>query len=209
MNKSKRLLSFAAALSIAAVLSGCASYNASPLKSLDSDTIITHIPPAEINDHVIVRARAFTKDDCKKYLDRNVIAEGYQPIQLYIQNNSERNFIFSLNRITLPLARSEEVANKVHTNTVGRIVGYGAAAVFTCGLFAIPAIVDGVKSANANEALDHDFSMKVATDQVIPGHSYFNKLIFVSRSEYQSLFSITLIDQESRKPKTIEVSVLN
>jgi hypothetical protein len=184
-------------------LCGCASYKATPLNTLSSDIIQTF--PAQGN--VTITAKAFNKADCKKYLDRDVISKGYQPVQLYIQNGSEKPYLFSLNRISLSCARPEEVAEKVHTSTAGRATGYGAAAVLTCGLFAIPAIVDGVKSSQANEALDNDFSAKTARDQVIHAHSHFNKIIFVPVNEFQSPFTVTLVDQKTNQPKNHEVFV--
>jgi len=181
-------------------LSGCASYNASSLNTLTSEAVFSSVEKQDL----IVVAKTFDPSDCKRYLDRNVIAEGYQPVQLYIENNSDKDYIFSLNRISLPFVRSEEVAKKVHTSTVGRAVGYGVGALFLWP-FAIPAIVDGIKSSEANQALDNDFSTKAASDQVISSHSYFNKLLFVPINDYQPNFRITLIEKDSKKIKEVEV----
>lgn len=181
------------------LLSGCASYNAFPLET----PIIQSC--SQKNEDILISATPFNKADCKRYLDRDVLSKGYQPVQLFIQNASDKNYAFSLQRISLSCARPEEVADKVHTDTAGRAAGYGAGAIFLWPL-AIPAIVDGVKSSNANEALDNDFSAKTARDQIIPPHSYFNKLIFVPVKEYQSAFTITLMDQESGQLKELKVT---
>lgn len=191
-------LTLAAALTL---LASCANYSATSLNTLSTDAVF--FSPEEKRDIVVV-AKTFDKADCKRYLDRDVLAQGYQPVQVYIENNSDKNYVFSLNRISLSCARPEEVAEKVHTSTVGRAVGYGAGALIFWPL-AIPAIVDGVKSAQANESLDNDFASKTARDQIIYPHSYFNKLLFVPSNEYQSRFHITLIEEESLEPKTIEV----
>jgi hypothetical protein len=184
------------------LLAGCASYRAAPLNSLSHEMV----PSSETKkSDLIVMAKTFNKADCARYLDRDVIAEGYRPIQLFIQNNSDTRYLFSLNRVSLSCARPEEVAEKVHTSTVGRATGYGVGALFLWPL-AIPAVVDGVKSAKANDSLDIDFSAKAANDQTIQPHSYMNKLIFVPANEYQSTFTLTLVDQESGKPKEFEVS---
>ncbi len=182
-------------------LTGCASYQSEPLANLTFETVST----SEKNEGIAAVAKSFDKADCKRYLDRDVIAEGYQPVQLFIQNNSNKNYLFSLNRMSLSHARSEEIADKVHTSTVGRAVGYGAAALIVWP-FAIPAIVDGIKSAKANDRLDIDFSAKTARDQTIAPHSHFNKIIFVPREEYQPTFSVTLIEQETKEPKTLTVT---
>jgi hypothetical protein len=106
---------------------------------------------------VKVAAKAFDKMDCKRYLDRDVIKKGYQPVQLFIQNNSDKNYLLSLNRLSLPYVRPEEVARTVHTSTMGRILGYGIPGIVIAWPLIIPAVVDGVKSSEANEALDKDF----------------------------------------------------
>jgi len=174
------------------------------LSSLESDLIITQAQNSS-DGEVLIGAKAFNKADCKKYLDRDVISEGYQPVQLFILNNSAHDYSFSLGRISLSCARAEEVAEKVHTSTAGRATGYGVASLFLWPL-AIPAVIDGVKSSNANEALDNDFSAKVARDQMIFRHSHYNRILFVPVNEYQSSFKVTLMDQESNEPKTINVS---
>lgn len=183
-------------------LTGCASYQAMALNNLSSEGIASN--SSDKND-VVVIAKTFNKDDCKRYLDRDVIRKGYQPVQLCIQNNTEKNYVFSLNRVSLSSARPEEVANKVHTSTVGRAVGYGVGSVFLWPL-AIPAIVDGIKSSEANQALDTDYYSKSARDHVILPHSQLNKILFVPSSDYQSKFSITLVEEGTLKTKTIEVN---
>jgi hypothetical protein len=186
-------------------LSGCASYNASSLSTLAPEAVFSSL--VERQDLVVV-AKAFNKADCKRYLDRDVLAEGYQPVQLYIENNGEKDYVFSLNKISLSFARSEEVAEKVHTSTVGRAVGYGVGAVVFLPItwpLAIPAIVDGIKSSEANQALDNDFSTKAASDQVIYSHSYFNKILFVPINDYQPNFRITLTEKDSKRIREIEV----
>ncbi len=183
------------------LLAGCASYESQPLSNLTLETV----PAAEKKEDIVAVAKTFDKSECKRYLDRDVIAEGYQPVQLFIQNNSDKNYLFSLNRMSLPFARSEEVADKVHTSTVGRAVGYGAAALILWP-FAIPAVVDGVKSAQANDNLDIDFSAKTARDQTIAPHSYMNKIVFVPRGQYQQQFTVTLMDQATNEPKVLNIT---
>jgi hypothetical protein len=183
-------------------LAGCANYSASALTNLNPDFILnSSSQPSNLK----AAAKAFSKADCKKYLDRDVMSKGYQPVQLFIQNNTKKSYSFALNRISLPHARPEEVAEKVHTSTVGRAAGYGVGALLLWPL-AIPAVVDGIKSSQANEALDNDFSAKAARDQVLQPRSYLNTLIFVPSSGYTSSFTVSLIDIETNQPVILPVS---
>lgn len=197
MFKSKSIL-----LAASLLLAGCANYTASTLSNLEPALVVseqTSSAPLQ------VAAKTFNRADCKQYLDRDVISKGFQPVQLYIKNNSEKNYVFSLSRIDLPLANPQDVANRVHTSTIGRIVGYGVASMIIWP-FVIPAIVDGIKSSEANEALDCDFSAKSARDQIIAPYSYVNTLLFVPVQSYQRPFTVTLIDQETKEPVALTVN---
>lgn len=199
--KAKKIIFISSALALALSFTSCASYSASPLCNPSPDLIQT----APRNEGISVVSKTFTRNDCDRFLDRDVLAEGYQPVQIYVQNDSDKSYVFSLNRITLPVARPEEVAEKVHTSTAGRAAGYGAGALILWPLV-IPAIVDGIMSSNANDALDNDFLGKAARDQVIFPHSRFNAIIFVPVHAYQNSYTITLIDHDSKEPKMFNVT---
>lgn len=188
----------AALLGVALVFSSCASYKAVTLSNLSPTFVEGN------QEDVVVVAKAFNVDDCKKYLDRNVLSVGYQPVQIYIQNDSDKALVFTTDRISLPCAPAREVAEKVHTSTAGRVVGYGVGALFVWPLL-VPAVVDGVKSSQANESLDIDFASKVAGNQTIFPHSRLNKVLFVPIADYHPNFSLTLIEAESGKTRQIKV----
>jgi len=193
-------------LSVAAlILSGCASYNAASLNNLSSEVYSIPATPVGRSD-VVIAAKAFNKGDCMRYFDRNVLKKGYQPVQICIQNNSDNKYLFSSNRISLPCARPEEVADKVHTSTLGRVLGYGIPGLIVAWPLIIPSVVDGIKSSEANKQLDNDFAAKTARDQIILPYSSLNKIIFVPVSEYDSSFVITIVDQESNQPIVLNVT---
>ena len=99
-------------------------------------------PSATNVDGILVAGRAFNDTDCSKYLDRPIRTYGYQPVQIIVKNDSDKDLVFSPNQVSLPCAKVEDILEQAHTSTVGRATGYGAAAVLTCGLFAIPAIIE-------------------------------------------------------------------
>jgi len=186
----------------ALALGSCASYSASPLCYPSTDLIQTSSQDGGIS----IVSKAFSMDDCYTYLDRDVVSEGYQPVQIYIQNNSSKNYLFSLSRLGLAVANPKEVAQRVHTSTAGRAAAYGVGALFLWPLV-IPAIVDGIKSSDANTALDYDFASKSAKDQLIFSHSRFNAILFVPVDTYQNCFTLTLLDEATKEPKTFQVKI--
>ena len=184
------------------MLSSCASYRASGLQTLSSQAASYPLQGEDIT----VIAKAFSPSDCKRYLDRNTIKKGYQPIQLYIQNNSGEDFLFSLDRMNVSHIDPEVVARSVHTSTALRIASYSLLGFFTFGFFFIPAAVDGIKSSEANEALDSDFLAKSASSQVIQRYSNYNKILFIPAHEKGKGMTITLMNQKTNEPKAFQVN---
>lgn len=180
-------------------LSGCARYDATTLCAFSSDLTQDTLG-------ISVAAKAFSKEDCKQYLDRNVICKGYQPIQIYIENTTDSSYLFSTSRISLPIAPPDEVAQKVHSSMVGRIAGYGAAAVLASPFIAVPGIIDGFISVKANKTLDQDFQSKAARDCVILPYSHANMILFVPKKSFKDTFSVTLVDEKTNKPVKIIAS---
>ncbi len=168
-------------------LSGCARYAARPLAFLPSQQDYTR------QNEVSFSRYLFTTRDCHMYLDRNVLVKGFQPIHITITNTSNHSLHFSMQNISVPTIAPYQVAQTVHTNTVGRAVGYGVVGLFFWP-FLIPAVVDGIGSKKANEKLDADFYEKALQTQTIEPHGTISGLIFVPVNKCNPHFSITLKD---------------
>jgi len=140
-------------------------------------------------------------------LGRDLLAKGYQPVHLFIENHTDKTYLFTKNGISIPFADSEEVAKKVHTSTLARATGYGAAAILLSPIFAVPAIVDGIGSARANDLLDNDYAAKGVKDQSIYPYSHANMILFVPKEEYQTSFSVTLINEKTSLPMSLFASI--
>lgn len=173
-----------------------------PTQGWGSDQTLSTKPSS-----LVVAAKPFNVADCRKYLGRNILATGYQPVQIIIKNTSDKNLIFSPNQVSLPCEKVGQITGNVHSSTVGRAVGYGTAALFVSRLFVIPAVVDGVKSSNANKALDADYFNKSAKEQTLTPNSKLNGLIFVPLDRYTNDFSVTLIEQDTNKAHEIPVTI--
>jgi hypothetical protein len=189
MNKTTRILSSTLAIGSLLVLAGCAKYKSQPLPPLNH---------ASSTQGVSLAYRTLNVTESKMYLGRDLLKKGYQPVQITITNSTNNTYQVTPSSLSLPVVNAELVAEKAHTNTTGRAVGYGTAAVLSCGLFAIPAIVDGIGSAKANDKLDMDYSSKMLRlDGVIRPHSSLNGIVFVPRGAYNGDFTFTVTDAKS------------
>lgn len=194
-NLSKKNLYIIPAL-LLLILGGCAKYKTQPLAQL-----LTYKEEKSVS----FAYKVFSPEDCKKYLDRKIIANGYQPVQITITNNSNDWLYFSQDNINLSIVNSEKVAKKVHTSTVKRAGGYGIGSLFVPVLL-VPAIVDGVKSSGANSKLDIDFINKELKNQEIAPYSTVNGLIFVENALFKSNFDISLINLKNKQKINLSTS---
>jgi hypothetical protein len=173
-------------------LAGCAKYNARPMKPL------MHLENTR-EQAVSFSYQVFDRHDCKKYLGKNTINKGYQPIQVTIVNNSDHYLTMNLDSFNCECINPDEVAEKMHTNTVGRAVGYGIPAWLLFPVLVIPAIVDGVGSSKANKKLDADYDDKALSNRTIAPYTTVNGLIFISTDDYAGNITVTLTDEENHK----------
>jgi hypothetical protein len=176
-----------------ALLPGCAGYWSKPLKRLDPKQFIR-----QSNGKVLFSYKTFSKKDCERYLGKDVIKAGYQPVQISIINQTDHYVRFSPHRITLKTVPADVVAKRVYDSTASRFIGWGIASIFLPTLF-IPAIVDSAWSYEANEQLDEDYAAKAGQEQLIGPGSEINGLIFVEVEDYKSSFTVTLIDEDTRE----------
>jgi hypothetical protein len=179
-------------------LSGCAHYRAKPLRTLTTT-------PKAGEQFIALDYEVFNAGDCKRYLDRNTIVKGYQPIQVTFTNNTERHISISTKSFSFDCIHEQEVATTVHTNTVARAVSYSAAAVVCLPLivpaiaFGSAAVIDGVGSAEANEQLDADFAQKALRSQTVKPRTTVNGLIFISVDDDFDDFTLTVTDQDNHR----------
>lgn len=186
-------------------LSGCVHY--APKFHLTALNTGVCVAENQKNKQVIsFEYHVFNKQDCIKYLDRDVISKGYQPIQITIKNDTTRYLNFSIKDFNISCVDEGEVAQKLHANTKGRAAGYGTAALFVWP-FAIPAIVDGIGSSDSNKKLDLDFYKKSLHDQIINPGSMINGLVFVLVNSYNPKnFKFVLKDIKNDKRYTLSSS---
>lgn len=179
-------------------LPGCAHYRAKPLRTLKNFQITNE-------QSLSFTYKVFDVADCKKYLDRNTIVKGYQPIQITFMNNTDRYIKISPESFTLTCYYPQDVSVTVHTNTTKRVLGYGIAGLVFWPLL-IPAVVDGIGSEKANQKLDIDFTHKSLQRQVVKPYSSINRLIFVSCEDYNQNFSLKVEDQKTNESFTLSTT---
>lgn len=179
---------------ISPTLFGIAHYRAIPL---------THILDEPKESCISFSYRIFNKTDCRKYLGRQqIIAKGYQPIQIQLTNNSNRTLVLSPNNFSIPCKSYDLVADQVYFNTTGRLIGWAIGSLFIWPLIVV-FILEAIESPKANEQLNADFLQKSLSNQIIAPFSSINGLIFVSTKQFNPLFSFTVTDVKTHESFTL------
>ena len=200
-------------------LTSCASYKARPLDTLSFNL------EAPL-DNVYTSCKAFSKEDSNRYLGKNVLSHGYQPVQISIRNDSNDPFYLPVNGISLPIVDPEIIAKELEYSTAARTVAMTGAGFVGANLIAIPSmlllgplgvlvplatlvaapVVTGVKSSQANQQMEQDYNKKGAKDVYISPHTTINMLLFVTEDQYHPNFTITL--RNTRTNDTLVVDML-
>jgi hypothetical protein len=178
-------------IAVLPLLAGCAGYRSCRLKRLTPQPIAHH-------ENILFAAKAYSHADCHNYLDRSVIQAGYRPIQLVIINKSSKYLEFCNDKINLETVPVNMVAESVYQSVMARALGYGIPGLFIWPLL-IPAVVDSLWAAEANEQLLRDYLGKSVHDKTISPNSELEGLIFVDNNNYQNKLLVTLFDRDTQE----------
>jgi hypothetical protein len=178
-------------------LCGCASYSAGRLPSSDVTTFKT----MQEQDGLKVAVKFFDARESKQIFSVAKVGELYQPVYIAIDNRSKNVYQFakrtSINKQSVP---AEEVAKNCGFSTVGRATTYGVAGIFIWPLL-IPAVVDGVGSAQANQKMEADYLYKEIKDDRIQPNGLLNGVLFVDKMKEGEEFLIRLQNADTNEIK--------
>ena len=170
------------------VISGCATYSAGRLPSSD----VTTLKNMEDQDGLKVGVKFMEPRESKQVFGVDKVSELYQPVYIAIDNRTKNTYEFakrtSINKQSVP---ADEVAKNCGFNTAARATTYGVAGIFIWPLL-IPAVVDGVGSAQANQKMQSDYAYKEIKDDRVQSNGLLNGVIFVDKMKEGEEFVIRL-----------------
>lgn len=179
------------------VLSGCATYSAGRLPSSDVATF----KDMQDQDGLKVAVKFFDARESKNIFGVGKVHDLYQPVYIAIDNRTKDSFQFtkgvSINKQSIP---AEEIAKNCGFSTVGRATTYGVIGLFIWPLL-IPAVVDGVGSAQANQKMESDYAYKEIKDDRIQPNGLLNGVIFIDRMKSGEEFVVRLQNTNNNEIK--------
>lgn len=177
--------------------SGCASYRAGRMPSSNVETFKN----VQDQEGLKVAVEFISPKDSKQIFGVGKVTQLYQPIYIAMDNRTKSSFEFSKRgSINLAGVPAEEVAKNCGFSTAGRATAYGVAGLFIWPLL-IPAVVDGVGSAQANEKMESDYMYKEIKDDRIMPNGLLNGVIFTEKMKEGEELTIRLTDVDTREIK--------
>lgn len=160
---------------------------------------------------VHIRAKAYTAEESRAYLKRNLLSSGLTPIQVTIQNNTEKPYILSKKGVDLPELSAGSVAQTVNRGYIPRSIAFKVAAFFFWP-FMIPSAIDTILTLRYHYELKGDYAAKSVKQQgeVLLPYSTTHRVIFVRNQHLTQEFTLYLQDPQSARyspyPTKIEMS---
>lgn len=188
----QKLSAIAVTITFLGTFLGCAKYKPNSFTKPAGTSI-------EKND-IKASAQLLSESDCKHYFSRSLLKKGYQPVQLYVQNNSNQDLVLAAATINMPVENRDKVASSVHLDAMPRAVGWGVGGLFFWPLF-IPAVVEAVQVPKVNKKLDEDFesrTMDMNSKIAIKPHSALNRVFFVRKENVSDRLQFTLKNSKTK-----------
>ncbi len=195
------------------------------------------LPEIEVNrqeyNGLKIHTKALSELEAKMYFDRYVLSKGYHPIQISIENLSNRIYTLHANDIGLPLERSKKVARTLHESITKPLVVWGVGSYVVGELLTLPFTIIAAVSGAVGIALAIAFAPPIITTiaisssvsqerrkfykelrklsinpydyLIIKPSERINKVIFVRKEHYYPHFYIDLVAQDTGEKVSFKI----
>ncbi|MEI8329547.1 MAG: hypothetical protein WCG14_06085 [Chlamydiia bacterium] len=154
-----------------------------------------------------VVAKAYTPEESTKFLNKNLLRKGYQPVQITIQNNSSQEYSLSSGSVGLPTASPSKVTMKLMQSAIPRGIAFRIASFFFWP-FMVPSTIDSIITMKTYQSIKNDLQSKLVKKEVIAPYSIYNRIVFVPIDQFKDSFDVSLIELQSLRPQVIHVTGL-
>jgi hypothetical protein len=203
-NKNRLYIGLACVAGIFAILTSSVNFKAS--------YFTPHSFEQSVFDHenkLVVTSKAYTVEDSKKHLKKNLIKFGFQPVQITIHNNTSHSYSIASSGVEIPVATAADIVSKVARSAIPRAIGFKAASLLFWP-FNIASTIDGLKGLKDNAKLRRDLSARSfkGGETILP-YSIVSRVLFIPAGKFKSLFNIQMFDLSKGAPVTVNIAVAN
>lgn len=197
MDKTSRFRLAVLPILAALFMSGCSYHR--PLAVLTPP----HEGHEQIVENVSIRVKPLRDFECSHYFDNRLVSRGIQPIQVYVQNETDQYYVLDGQNVSLPLMGKRDVGAVLYKNIMARSVVWLFGTVAAVWQVFLPIfVVDMLFCVQANKNIKSDISSICINPKekvVIKPNSRLHKVLFVPVDDYHHHITVTLHEQQTQK----------
>lgn len=166
------------------------------------------VAPFDPEVSVIVKARAYTSSESRRFLKHNLLAKGVQPVEIAIENHTGNQYSLSPSSLDINHMPADEAVSRLYRSTIPRQV-----ALRVIGLFfwpvSIPGTIDGLYLHISQKKLRANYLAKSLKKEgeIIPEYATMYRVIFVSKKEMTQDIEFNLIDLETFSQRDLKAKI--
>ncbi len=157
---------------------------------------------------VHIQAKAYNSHDSQAYLSRDLLEQGFQPVQVTVQNNTAQGYFLSKKGVEAPHATTGEVTSHVIRSAIPRSIAFKVAGFFFWPLI-IPGTIDSIMTFKNHSSLKKDYSAKSIKEEgeYIAPYSTMHRVLFIPQKDYSDTFTLHLQEQKTGHFSPFEVKI--
>ena len=194
----------AGALVALLVLTGCGPRDTRAFPRLKQQAARVEQHGIEVSVHLLSR------QDCVAYFDVDVIAHGYRPLVITIDNGTSDSYVLRPSYVGLDRVSGKEVSRLMHYDTYQRVMWMTLPAVIFCWqvipFFIVPY---GLGCRHYNHKTTRNIRKKTlgSHDTVaIAPYETIRRFMFVPEESFRTIFDVNLFNETTRKIETFSIN---
>jgi hypothetical protein len=166
---------------------------------------------AHIEQHgVKVSVHLLSRQDCLAYFDIDVIAQGYRPLVLTIDNDTADGYVLRPSYLGMERVSGKEISRFMHYDTYQRVMWLALPALIYCWQV-IPFVIVpyGLGCRHYNQKTTRNIRKKtLGRDDTVTIAPYENvrRFIFVPEESFRTVFDLALFNETTRTIETFSVN---
>jgi hypothetical protein len=145
------------------------------------------------DEGIFVKVLPYNANESKRYLNHDLIDHGFQPVEISIQNNTDRTYFVHPDEMGMPVASEGQVSNKYLINSIPRSIAFKVLGFLFWPLM-IPGTADTIRTYVKSREIQRDLFAKTIKEEYVPPYSTLLRVAYVPRGNYNPDFTISLID---------------
>jgi hypothetical protein len=155
-----------------------------------------------------VSAKAYSAEDSKHILHTDLVAKGYVPVEVTIQNQGDHSYAISAASTSMSSHKPKDIAKKLTKGALPRAIGFKILGFFFWP-FMIPGTIDSIYSYKKHKSLVKVLTAKgfKEIDEVVLPYSLVKRILYIPEKAFYATFSVALEDLTADELVVVPVEV--